>query len=139
MTESQFVFINADVFDGSGREPFRGTVHVRANRIVGVRDGSSQVDHAPEARVVDCRGGTLMPGLIEPHGHLSFTNGRAVEFTFMPVEENMLATVRHAKLALDCGYTSVFSAASAKPRLDVVLKREIEAGRVPGPRYLACS
>jgi hypothetical protein len=36
----------------------------------------------------------------------------------------MLATVRHAKMALDCGYTRVFSAASAKPRLEVVLKRK---------------
>jgi imidazolonepropionase-like amidohydrolase len=139
MAESEFVFINADVFDGSGREPFRGTVRVRGNRIVGVSDGPRLLDHSPEARIFDCGGATLMPGLIEPHGHLSFTNGRAVEFTFMPVEETMLATVRHAKLALDCGYTSVFSAASAKPRIDVVLKREIESGRVPGPRYLACS
>jgi imidazolonepropionase-like amidohydrolase len=38
---------------------------------------------------------------------------------------------------LDCGYTSAFSAASAKTRLDIVLKREIEAGHVPGPRLLA--
>ncbi|MGC1462536.1 MAG: amidohydrolase family protein [Terracidiphilus sp.] len=139
MTEREIVFINANVFDGSGREPFRGTVHVRANRIVKVSDGPRPMDHSPEATVVDCGGGTLMPGLIEPHGHLSFTNGRAVEFTFMPVEETMMATMHHAKLALDCGYTSVFSAASAKPRIDVVLKREIESGRIPGPRYLACS
>jgi imidazolonepropionase-like amidohydrolase len=139
MSEREFVFINADVFDGSGRESFRGSVHVRANRIVAVSDGSRRLEHSPEATVVDCGGATLMPGLIEPHGHLSFTDGRAVEFTFMPVEETMLATVRHAKLVLDCGYTSVFSAASAKPRIDVVLKREIESGRIPGPRYLACS
>jgi imidazolonepropionase-like amidohydrolase len=38
---------------------------------------------------------------------------------------------------LDCGYTSAFSAGAPKSRLDVVLKREIEAGRVPGPRLLA--
>jgi len=49
----------------------------------------------------------------------------------------MLITVRNAKTMLDSGYTSGFSAASAKTRLDVVLKREIEAGRVPGPRTLA--
>jgi imidazolonepropionase-like amidohydrolase len=134
-----FVFTNAHVFDGSGRAPFHGSVHVSGNRIAGVSDGSRTLEHSPEAQIIDCGGRTIMPGLIEPHGHLSFTNGRAVEFTFMPLEEHMLATVRHAKLALDCGYTSVFSAASAKPRLDVVLKREIEAGRVPGPRYLACS
>ena len=45
----------------------------------------------------------------------------------------MLITVRNARTMLDCGYTSAFSAASAKPRLDVVLKRAIEAGRVTGP------
>ncbi len=49
----------------------------------------------------------------------------------------MLITVRNARTMLDCGYTSAFSAASAKPRLDVVLRREIEAGRVAGPRLLA--
>ena len=49
----------------------------------------------------------------------------------------MLITLRNARTMLDCGYTSAFSAAAPKPRLDVVLKREIEAGRVPGPRLLA--
>jgi imidazolonepropionase-like amidohydrolase len=136
---AETVFTNARVFDGSGQPPFAGSVHVSGNQIVGVSDGAKPLQHSPDARIIDCGGRTVMPGLIEPHGHLSFTNGRAVEFTSMPIEEHMLATVRHAKIALDCGYTSVFSAASAKPRLDVVLKREIEAGRVPGPRYLACS
>jgi imidazolonepropionase-like amidohydrolase len=45
--------------------------------------------------------------------------------------------MRNAKLMLDCGYTSVLSAASAKPRLDIVIRNEINAGRIPGPRYLA--
>jgi imidazolonepropionase-like amidohydrolase len=49
----------------------------------------------------------------------------------------MLITVRNARTMLDCGYTSAFSAAAPKPRLDVVLKREIEAGRAAGPRLLA--
>src|SRR4029077_6328057 len=52
-------------------------------------------------------------------------------------EDHMLLTVENARTMLDCGYTSAFSAAAPKPRLDVVLKREIEAGRVPGPRLLA--
>src|SRR6266487_5089173 len=38
---------------------------------------------------------------------------------------------------LECGYTSVLSGAAAKPRLDIVIRNEIEAGRIPGPRYLA--
>jgi len=40
------------------------------------------------------------------------------------------ATIRNARTMLDSGYTSALSAAAAKPRLDVVLKREIEAGRL---------
>jgi imidazolonepropionase-like amidohydrolase len=49
----------------------------------------------------------------------------------------MLLSVRNARTMLDSGYTNAFSAGAPKPRRDVVLKREIEAGRVPGPRLLA--
>src|SRR5258708_31669793 len=38
---------------------------------------------------------------------------------------------------LDCGYTSVLSGAAAKPRLDVAIRNAINAGHIPGPRYLA--
>ena len=78
-----------------------------------------------------------MPGLIEPHAHLSFPELLSPQLTTLPPEEHMLITVRNARTMLDSGYTSAFSAAAAKPRLDVVLRREIDAGRVPGPRLLA--
>jgi imidazolonepropionase-like amidohydrolase len=96
---------------------------------------------APEgASVVDCDGATLMPGLIEPHAHLSFldqTNPN--QFSALPVEEHLLATLRHAKLYLDSGFTSCFSAAATKPRLDVVVRNAIDRGEHPGPRLLAAS
>ena len=129
---SAWLITNARVFDGTGREPFAGDVVVEGNRITSVGGP------APEgATTLDARGGFLMPGLIESHAHLSFADITSLELTRLPVEEHMLATIRNAKTMLDCGYTSAFSAAAAKPRLDVVLKREIEAGRVPGPRLLA--
>ncbi len=40
---------------------------------------------------------------------------------------------------LDAGFTSCFSAASAKPRLDIVLRNAIDSGDFPGPRTLAAS
>jgi imidazolonepropionase-like amidohydrolase len=80
-----------------------------------------------------------MPGLVEPHGHLSFPNMFSRDLTGIPVEEHMLMTVRNARMALDSGYTSMLSMASAKSRLDIALKKEIAEGYVPGPRYLACS
>ena len=78
-----------------------------------------------------------MPGLIESHAHLGLADMSSQDLNRLPIEEQMLITVRNARTMLDCGYTSAFSAASAKPRLDVVLRREIDAGREAGPRLLA--
>jgi len=129
------VITNVRIFDGTGREAFAGEVVVDGTRITAVTAGAAQ--RPAGAPVIDGQGGTLMPGLVEAHAHLSFPDLFSDAITRLPVEEHMLITVRNAKTMLDCGYTSAFSAASAKPRLDVVLKREIEAGRVPGPRLLA--
>jgi imidazolonepropionase-like amidohydrolase len=128
----------AQVFDGTGKACFRADVLIDGNRIAAVFAGPA----GPEtqgATVIDGARCTLMPGLIEPHSHLSFPNTFAKDLTAIPREENMLATARNAALAIDSGYTSMLSMASAKPRLDIALKREIEAGLIPGPRYLACS
>ena len=124
------------IFDGSGAAPFTGDVLVEGQRIAAVQRGGGLP--RGDARVIDSAGATLMPGLIEPHGHLSYPDAaRNSDFTRLPPEEHVLITMRNAKTALDCGYTSVLSAASAKPRLDIVIRNEINAGRIPGPRYLA--
>ena len=127
---------NTTIFDGSGATPFAGDVLIEGQRIAAVQPGGGLP--RDDARVIDGAGATLMPGLIEPHGHVSYPDAaRNADFTRLPPEEHILVTMRNAKLMLDCGYTSVLSAASAKPRLDVVIRNEINAGRIPGPRYLA--
>ena len=131
-----YVITNANILDGTGREPFRGAVRVEADRIAAVIPGAATPD-AAGATVIDGRGATLMPGLIESHAHLGLADMGSQDLNRLPIEEQMLITVRNARTMLDCGYTSAFSAASAKPRLDIVLRREIEAGREPGPRLLA--
>jgi imidazolonepropionase-like amidohydrolase len=131
-----YMITNANILDGTGREPFRGAVRVEANRIAAVLPGENTPD-AAGATVIDGRGATLMPGLIESHAHLGLADMSSQDLNRLPIEEQMLITVRNARTMLDCGYTSAFSAASAKPRLDVVLRREIDAGREAGPRLLA--
>jgi imidazolonepropionase-like amidohydrolase len=130
------VISGARIFDGSGT--FDGEVRIEGNRIAEVtRAGACR--RVPGDTVVDGRGHTLLPGLIEPHAHLSFPNVFSRELTAIPVEEHMLMTAHNARIALDSGYTSMLSMAAAKPRLDIALKNEIATGRIPGPRYLACS
>ena len=136
---SQKLFINVMVFDGSGSASFPGEVLVQGNRIQAVAKGRNQLK-ADDAEVIDGGGATLMPGLTEAHAHLSFTNCASVrEIGDLPIEEHTLLAARHAKLMLDCGFTSCFSAASAKPRLDIVIRNEINAGLLPGPRLRAAS
>ena len=132
-------FRHATIVDGTGAAPFRGNVRIAGNRIVAVeRNGDAPA--ADAAEIVDCSGMTLMPGLIEPHAHLSFVDQATPQaLSAIPVEEHVLLTLKHAKLYLDQGFTSCFSAAATKPRLDIVLRNAIDRGEHPGPRLKAAS
>lgn len=133
------LFTHVRVLDCTGTEPFAGEVLVEGNRIAAVSPGSSRFPR-DQVDVVDGGGATLMPGLIESHAHLSIDNaGTLTEIGEIPPEENTLIAMHNARLYLDCGITSCISAAAAKPRLDVVIRNEINAGKIPGPRLLAAT
>ena len=136
---SHILFQNVRVLDATGAPPFAGAVRVQGNRIKEIaRDGRSL--SPGDAEVVDGGGATLMPGLIEAHAHISFCNVAALEaLGDLPPEEHTLAAMKHAREMLDQGFTALFSAAAAKPRLDVVIRNAIEAGEIPGPRMRAAS
>jgi imidazolonepropionase-like amidohydrolase len=134
------LFTNIIIFDGTGSDPFPGEVLVVGNRIETVAGGSDRIARTEAMEIVDGGGGCLMPGLVEPHGHITFTDVAALkELGEIPPEEHVLKTMHNAKLLLESGFTSVYSAASAKPRTEVVIRNEINAGRIPGPRLLAAS
>ncbi|WP_202526093.1 amidohydrolase family protein [Sneathiella litorea] len=143
MTETKRkLFINAQILDATGELPYAGQVLVEGNRIKKITKGSAPADGSQSVTdgttVIDCKGATLMPGMIDSHLHLSWNNAPGIDpIQFMEVEEHMLVTMEMAKLVLDSGITSGRGAAAAKPRLDVVAKRFIDEGRYPGPRYLS--
>ncbi len=119
---SRVLFRNAMVWDGSGAESFPADVLVEGNRIRTIARVPGQLS-ADGASVIDCHGRTLMPGLVEGHAHISF--GGAVndkDLGDIPPEEHVLLTMRNAKTLLDHGFTSAYSAATSKLRLDVVIR-----------------
>ena len=133
------VFTNARILDGTGDSSFSGEVRIDGNRIQQISIDGSQLSH-DDADVIDCAGATLMPGLVEAHAHPSFGNTSTLEaLGEVPIEEHTLMTMKHVKLLLDQGFTSINSAAAAKARLDVVIRNAINAGDIPGPRMLAAS
>ena len=139
---ADILFTNVRVFDGGGETPFTGEVLVQGNRIARVTQSSagarSQLVFG--AKVVDGAGAFLMPGMIEAHTHFSWNDQPNLEsIQRMPPEEHILWCAQVAEKYLDMGWTSCVGAATAKPRLDVVIRNAINDGTIKGPRYLAAS
>lgn len=133
------LFTNVRILDGSGADPFSGSVLVQGNRILQVGRGTAAISSA-DATVIDGAGATLMPGMCEAHTHFSWNNAATLgEIQAMPLEEHVLWCAKVAKQYLLAGFTSCVGAACAKPRLDVVTRNAINSGQILGPRYLAAS
>ena len=135
----RIVFDKASIFDGTGSALFAGRVLVEGDRIAQVAKGDEPLIGAGDAKVIDCSGATLMPGMVEAHGHLSWPSSiERFEPRFMlPPEEMLLAAARNGRILLDQGFTSVFSAGALGERIEVVLRDEFKSGGLPGPRLLA--
>ncbi len=136
---AQTLFTNVRILDGTGTQPYGGSVLVEGNRIRQV--GRSTAPITPGgATVIDGAGATLMPGMVEAHTHFSWNDAATLAgIQTMPLEEHVLWCAKVAKRYLEAGFTSCLGAACAKPRLDVVIRNAINSGQIPGPRYLAAS
>ncbi|MBI1683638.1 amidohydrolase family protein [Caulobacter hibisci] len=131
---------NIQIFDGSGRAPFSGEVLIEDNRIARVAETASEGRiEAADATVIDGAGATLMPGMVEAHAHLSWPSSieRFIPDFVLPPEEQLLATVRNARVLLESGFTSAYSAGALGERIEVVVRNEIDGGWTPGPRLRA--
>jgi imidazolonepropionase-like amidohydrolase len=134
------LFTNIRVFDGSGQALFPGEVRVSGNRIDRVAKGDERINREG-AEVLDGGGMTLMPGMVEAHAHLSWPSSveRVVNTMKLPAEEHLLVTAQNARITLDHGFTSAYSAGSLGERFEVALRDMIDAGFMSGPRLRASS
>lgn len=131
-------FSGVQIFDGTGGACFAGDVLVEGDRIVAVRRTTEPpIEHA-NAATIDGSGATLMPGLIESHAHLTWPSSieRFVPGMELPIAELTLTAARNARILLDHGYTSAYSAGALDERLEMALKTQIDSGGLPGPRLI---
>ncbi|KPI44008.1 uncharacterized protein AB675_6173 [Cyphellophora attinorum] len=137
--DSRILISDVNIIDSTGKPPFKGDVYVEGERIkhVGSVPNKAQLLQDNSVRVIHGRGRTLMSGLGDAHVHFSWNEGDLGKLGELGVEEHTLLTARSAKTYIDSGYTMCFGAASAKERLDCVIRDAINNGSIPGPRYLA--
>src|SRR5580700_4019047 len=123
MRRTQFTHVR--VFDGTGAAPYAADVLVQDERIAAIhRGGEHSSARPPGASVIDGKGATLMPGLVEAHAHLSWPTSveRFVPGMSLPPDDLVLNTARNARILIDHGFTSAYSGGALSKSIDVALK-----------------
>ncbi|KAK5040139.1 hypothetical protein LTS07_000636 [Exophiala sideris] len=136
---SKVLFLDVNILDSTGEEPYRGDVYIEGDRIVAVGKvpNVGRLRRSTDVKVINGRGRTLMSGLGDAHAHFTWNDNALELLGDVGVEEHTLITIKSAKCYIDSGYTMAYGAASAKDRLDVVIRDAINNGDIPGPRLLA--
>ncbi|MBC2666792.1 amidohydrolase family protein [Novosphingobium flavum] len=129
---------NARIFDGSGAAPQVGSVLVEGNRIARLAYGDDALAGEAADTVIDAAGRTLMPGMVEAHAHLTWASSveKIYHQFILPPEELKVAAWRNARVLLDHGFTSAYSAGALSDGIEPDLARAIAAGETPGPRLI---
>ena len=119
--------VNATVFDGESGSLVDGAVHVADGRITSV-GGAPQ----PADRVLDARGRTVLPGLIDAHCHAYGIDLDMLALESRPLSYIALAAAKRLAAALARGFTTVRDPSGG----DAGLARAITEGLIAAPRYL---
>jgi imidazolonepropionase-like amidohydrolase len=117
--------INGLVFDGVSDGPIEAAVHVIDGRIAAVGDPQ------PADRVLDARGRTVLPGLIDAHCHAYGIDLNLLEIESRPLSYVALMAARRLEAALSRGFTTVRDPAGG----DAGLARAIAERVIRAPRY----
>jgi imidazolonepropionase-like amidohydrolase len=127
---------NGTLIDGTGADPVPDACLLIEDGKIAWAGPAADAPGTPEdARRIDARGGTIMPGLVEAHFHATYFNIRTLEDLDIkyPVEYVSLLAAVNCRLALECGYTAARSGGCLF-NCDVWLHTAIENDLIPGPR-----
>ena len=130
------VIRNGQLVDGTGGPAVpNATVIATEGRITYAGSAEAAPQPPQDVQVIDARGGTIMPGLVEAHFHATYFNIQELQDLDIkyPVEYVSLLSAVNTKLALECGYTAARSGGCLF-NVDAWLKRAIESDLIPGPR-----
>jgi imidazolonepropionase-like amidohydrolase len=122
----RILITNVNVWDGTSDAVIKADVLVEGNRIKRVAKGIQ----AEGAVVIDGKGGTVTPGLIDMHQHLTLNGGTSAGTYQWDAYVQGAHASRAAEYLLRNGFTTVRDIAGNS----LGLKRAINGGQLPGPR-----
>ena len=120
------------LIDGTGKPPVDdAAVVIKGNQILDAGP-CSQVAVPPGAKVIECRGETLLPGLIDLHVHLAYPETPIEAYS----DTEARATVRGVNKLMSYLRSGITSVRDMASRGDVAfaLKEGVKKGYVVGPR-----
>jgi imidazolonepropionase-like amidohydrolase len=121
------------IIDGTGAAPLEDqSILINDGKIVSI---SKEIAARPGTQIIDLRNHTVIPGLVGMHDHLYYI-ARADEAADGSSEPPLIVpqmTFTAPRMYLAAGVTTMRTTGSVEPYLDLNLRREIDAGHLPGP------
>lgn len=127
----QILFANARIVDATRDGPREGHVLVEDGVI---RDLDARAAPAPDRMVLDLKGRTLMPGLIDCHVHVVASMMNLGANAQLPDALAVLRSLPIMRGMLDRGFTTVRDVGGAP----FALAQAVEQGLAVGPRLVVC-
>src|SRR5215216_6166223 len=137
-TDSFYLLKPDRVFDGEQMHN-DWIVLVKGNKIEAA--GAMNFKLPANTRIIELKGSTLLPGLIEGHSHLFLHPYNEVSWNDQVIKESRAErtarAVNHARATLMAGFTTVRDLGTEGALYDDAgLKTAIEKGIIPGPRMI---
>ena len=125
------VFTNVNVFDGVNEDLITNASVLVEGKLI--KQVSTKSLNIKGAKVIDGKGKTLMPGLIDVHWHTNYANTPASVLVVGDVSEVAIRGFLGAEDTLMRGFTSVRDV-GGNP---FTIKKMTDTGQYPGPRIFA--
>jgi len=131
----KIVLEHVRIIDGTGAPPKPDqNITIENGKVTAIREGADQ-PRSEEVTVLDLRGYSVIPGIVGMHDHLNFY-ARPNLHSDGSYDRPALGTQMSfsaPRLYLANGVTTMRTAGSVAPQMDLNLKQAIEKGVVPGP------
>lgn len=125
------VLEHVTLIDGTGSAPQQDMrIDIAGSKIIAVQSSNSSAPLPPGAKVLDLAGKTVMPGIVGMHEHLFYPLPERPD-TGNALYGEMADSA--PRLYLAGGVTTARTAGSVEPYTDLELKKQIDAGLIPGP------